>query len=572
MKPVYFTAALCCLVIQSAQSQTAIPVPDTLSGSSITLTMHQDSVQFFPGRFTQTLAFNQYSYLGPTLILNNGQNVSITVDNQIGDTTNVHWHGLHVSPRNDGGPHTMILNGMSWTPQFTVLDKASSFWYHPHFNGKTAEHAMRGAAGMIIVRDNEEAQLNLPRTYGVDDFPIIIQSSQLDSNNQFMPFGMQDSTLLVNGIPANNGYMAYLNVPAQVVRLRLLNAAGERTFNFGFIGNMPFKVIGSDGGLLSAPVSATRLRVSPGERYEILLDLTTLKGQSTYLVSYGSELPMGVQGGPTMPMSPGNPPMYSPLNGIDYNIFKITIGNPTANPVTSIPSALITVTPIPVAQSNITRTITMTSVDSLAMDGPFYFNQQLFDMDRIDYYIPINNTEIWELTNNSMVAHPFHIHNVQYYVLDRDGNLPPVYERGRKDVVLVKPNETVRFITKFETFTDTLVPYPFHCHILMHEEDGMMGQFLVVPRIAVGLNEVAALTKKLLLYPNPISTNEINIKLPEDNYAPLDIKIYDLTGKCVYVTKNTHQRTLGIIDLPAATYHIVASQDGKFYQTKFIKR
>lgn len=197
MKTFLLTTALCWLVVQLAFSQTAIPIPDTLSGNNIALTMHQDTVQFFSGQATQTLAFNQYSYLGPTLILNNGQNVSITVNNQIGDTTNVHWHGLHVSPTNDGGPHTMIMNGMSWNPQFTVLDKASTYWYHPHFHGKTAEHAIKGAAGIIIVRDNVEAQLNLPRKYGVDDFPIIIQSSQLDSNNQFMPFGMQDSTVLV---------------------------------------------------------------------------------------------------------------------------------------------------------------------------------------------------------------------------------------------------------------------------------------------------------------------------------------------------------------------------------------
>ncbi len=506
MKTSIFTSALCWFIIQSAYSQTPIPIPDTLSGSSINLTMHKDSIQFFPGQITQTLAFNQYAYLGPTLILNNGQNVSITVNNQIADTTNVHWHGLHVSSINDGGPHIMIMDGMNWNPQFTVLDKASTYWYHPHFHGKTAEHAIKGAAGIIIVRDVDEAQLNLPRTYGVDDFPIVVQSAQLDSNNQFMPFGMQDSTLFVNGARANYSYSAYLNLPAQVVRLRLLNAAGERTFNYGFTGNMPFKIIGSDGGLLSAPINATRIRVSPGERYEILLDLSTLNGQSVYLMSYGSELPTGVQGGPTMAMPPGNPPMDSPLNGVDYNILQLNIGSPTTNPVTSIPSTLVTVTPIPSAQSNITRPIEMTAQSMTSMDGPFYFNQQLFDMERIDYYIPIDNTEIWELTNSTMVAHPFHIHDVQFYVLDRDGNLPPVHERGRKDVVLVLPQETVRFIAKFETFTDTVVPYPFHCHILMHEDDGMMGQFLVVPAGFVGIYENFVLTQSIKVFPNPTST------------------------------------------------------------------
>jgi bilirubin oxidase len=569
MKTSILTTALCWLVIQSAHAQTAIPIPDTLSGNSIALTMHQDSVQFFPGQLTQTLAFNQYAYLGPTLILNNGQNVSITVNNQIGDTTNVHWHGLHVSPTNDGGPHIMIMDGMSWNPQFTVLDKASTYWYHPHFHGKTAEHAIKGAAGIIIVRDNDEAQLNLPRRYGVDDFPIIVQSAQLDSNNQFMPFGMQDSTVLVNGVRANYGSAAYLNVPAQVVRLRLLNAAGERTFNFGFTGNMPFKIIGSDGGLVNAPVNATRIRVSPGERYEILLDLSSMNGQSIYLMSYGSELPMGVQGGPTMPMPPGNPPMDSPLNGVDYNILQLNIGNPSANPVTSIPATLVTVTPIPASQSNITRSIEMTAINMMAMDGPFFFNQQLFDMERIDYYIPIDNTEIWELTNSTMVAHPFHIHDVQFYVLDRDGNLPPVYERGRKDVVLVLPQETVRFITKFETFTDTVVPYPFHCHILMHEDDGMMGQFLVVPAGFTGIDDNFVLTQNIKVFPNP-TFSFLQFDLPEND--AISYRITDMSGRVVQKQDNFSDNAIQVSQLNVGIYHIWFRAGDKFYSSKFQKQ
>lgn len=569
MKSIIASIALCCALAISANAQTPIPIPDTLSGNNITLTMHRDSVQFFPGQITQTLAFNQYSILGPTLILNNGQNKNITVNNQIGDTTNVHWHGLHVSPSNDGGPHTMIMDGMNWKPQFTVLDKASTYWYHPHFHGKTAEHAIKGAAGIIIVRDNDEAQLNLPRTYGVDDFPIIVQSAQLDSNNQFMPFGMQDSTVFVNGVRANYGYSAYLNVPAQVVRLRLLNAAGERTFNFGLSGNMPLKIIGSDGGLLNAPVNATRIRVSPGERYEVLIDLTGMNGQSVYLMSYGSELPSGIQGGPTMPMPPGSPPMDSPLNGVDYNVLHLIVGNQTINPVTTIPASLVTVSPIPSAQSNITRAVDMTAVDMMAMDGPFYFNNQLFDMERIDYHIPINNTEIWELTNNTMVAHPFHIHDVQFYILDRDGNIPPVYERGRKDVVLVKPNETVRFITKFETFTDTVTPYPFHCHILMHEDDGMMGQFLVVPSGFTGIDDNYVLTQSIKVFPNPTSSF-LQFELPGNELV--SYRITDMSGKVVQKQDTISVDSINVSQLSTGIYHIWFKSNEKYYSSKFQKQ
>lgn len=568
MKRFVFNLFILYLSGSHLSAQTALPIPDTLSGASISLNMHQDSVSFFPGTKTRTLSFNSFSYLGPTLILNNGEHVNITVNNQIGDTTNVHWHGLHVAPMNDG-PHNMIMDGMNWNPQFTVLDKASTYWYHPHFHGKTAEQAIKGALGMIIVRDNEEGALAIPRKYGIDDFPIIVQSVQLDGSNQFMPKGMQDSILIVNGTRGNYGYSSYLNVPSQVVRLRLLNASGERTFNFGFSGNTGFTIIGSDGGLLSAPVSATRIRISPGERYEILLNLTGMNGQSLSLMNFGSELPMGVQGGPTMPMPVGSPPMDSPLNGSDFNILTLNVGAQTPVPITGIPSTLAAVTPIPAAESDVTRSIHMTAVNQMAMDGPFFFNGQLFDMDRIDYYIPIDNTEIWELTNQTMVAHPFHLHDVQFYVLDRDGNPVSLHEKGRKDVVLVHPDETVRFITKFETFTDTVTPYVYHCHILMHEDDGMMGQFMVVPADFLGLDKNDVLTKKINVFPNPGSEN-ITIELPESNML-FDYRIFDQTGKLMISKDNYLSDNIHIAELKPGTYQLILRTGSTFYHSKIIK-
>jgi bilirubin oxidase len=270
-----------------------------------------------------------------------------------------------------------------------------------------------------------------------------------------------------------------------------------------------------------------------------------------------------------MPMPPGNPPMDSPLNGVDYNILQLNVGSPTSNPVTSIPSTLVTVTPIPAAQSNITRPIEMTAINMTAMDGPFFFNQQLFDMERIDYYIPINNTEIWELTNSTMVAHPFHIHDVQFYVLDRDGNLPPVHERGRKDVVLVLPQETVRFITKFETFTDTVVPYPFHCHILMHEDDGMMGQFLVVPSGFTSIDDNFVLTQSIKVFPNPTSSF-LQFELPENELV--SYRITDMSGKVVQKQDNFFGNTIHVSQLSQGIYHVWFRAGSKYYSSKFQKQ
>ncbi|HSH64297.1 MAG TPA: multicopper oxidase domain-containing protein [Bacteroidia bacterium] len=527
-------------------AQTQLAIPDTLAGPNYTLNMHQDSVQFFPtGNISHTYGFNQYQYLGPTLIFNKGSNVNITVNNQIGDTTTVHWHGIHLPSKWDGGPHTPILPSASWNPQFTVMDNAATYWYHPHMHMKTAEQAIKGAAGLIIVRDPIEAALTLPRKYGVDDFPLVIQVQQYDSLNQAMPLGMQDSTILVNGARANYGYSVYGNFPAQVVRMRILNASGERAFNFGFSGNKQFYQIASDGGLLDTPYLTTRVRLAPGERAEILLDLTGMNGQTLYLMSYASELTMGIQGGPTMPM-PGGPPMDSPLNGIDFNIMQINVVPQTVNPVTTIPTILTTNSPYTAGMANVTRTIRFTADSLMVMDGPFYFNDSTFNMMRIDYQIPLNNIEIWKLVNETMVAHPFHIHDIQFFVIDRNGNPPGPEESGRKDVVLLPPGDSLMFITKFEDFADTIVPFMYHCHILMHEDDGMMGQFVVIPS-TVGMTEIDVENDALVVYPNP-ATEKVHFQVKDiSTIKQLNIVIYDQTGRLIFQSAiNTSDSSIDI--------------------------
>ena len=521
-------------------AQTLLPIPDTLSGPNYVLNMHKDSVQFFSGNISHTYAFNQYKYLGPTLIFNKGTNVNITVNNQIGDTTTVHWHGIHLPSKCDGGPHTPMLPGATWTPSFTVMDNAATYWYHPHMHMETAEQAIKGATGLIIVRDPIEGALTLPRKYGVDDFPLIIQCQQYDSMNQAMPLGMQDSTLLVNGARASQGYTVNANFPAQMVRMRLLNASGERTFNFGFTANKQFKIIASDGGLLNNPVSTDRIRLAPGERAEIIIDLNGMNGQILHLMSYASELAMGIQGGPTMPMPVGSPPMDSPLNGIDFNIMQITVVPQTANPVTIIPSSLTTNVSYSSGQANATRTIRFTADSLMVMDGPFYFNGNSFDMMRVDYEIPLGSIEIWKLVNETMVAHPFHIHDVQFFLIDRSGNVPSAEELGRKDVVLVPPFDSVMFITKFEDFADTTIPFMFHCHILMHEDDGMMGQFIVKP-LSVGVNELKNSNNSLTIYPNPTS-NLVNI----DDKEITSISIFNALGEMIYTQNKMSTNSLQI--------------------------
>lgn len=563
----FLNFALSLISTAALAQSTPLFIPDTISGTNINLTIHHDSVQFFPGQISHTYAFNSNKYLGPTLIINKGSNLNITVNNQLQDTTTIHWHGIHVPAKWDGGPHTPILPGAGWNPQFTVMDHAATYWYHPHTHMKTAGQAIKGAAGFIIVRDANEAGLTLPRRYGIDDFPVVVQVQQYDSLNQAMPLGMQDSTILVNGGRNGYGYSVYANMPAQVVRMRLLNASGERVINFGFSGNMQFHQIASDGGLLNAPHQTTRVRLAPGERAEILLNLTGMNGQTLQMMCYGSELPMGVQGGPTMPM-PSGPPMDSPLNGVDYNLMQINVVAQTSNPVLTIPSMLTTNTPYDTSMASLTRTIRFTADSAMVMDGPFYFNGNSFDMMRVDYDIPINSIEVWKLVNETMVAHPFHIHDVQFYLIERSGVAPGPEELGRKDVVLVPPYDSVMFVTKFDDFADTLVPYMFHCHILMHEDDGMMGQFIVRP-MSVGMKD-AVIQNNFDLFPNPVKDI---LQLNSIAKDATEVMVYSIDGKLIPLTvlMKANSAEIDVRTLSGGVYIIKVKTEKGLSTKKFVK-
>ncbi|TNF47148.1 MAG: T9SS type A sorting domain-containing protein, partial [Bacteroidetes bacterium] len=379
----------------------------------------------------------------------------------------------------------------------------STNWYHPHLHMNTNKHVQKGIAGMIIVRDAEEAALSLPRTYGEDDFPIVVQTKGFDANNQIIIETALDTTLLVNGTKD-----PYLDAPAQWVRLRLLNGSSERYYNFGFSGNLPFKQIASDGGLLTAPVDLTRVMVAPGERAEIVIDLSALQGNTIQLMSYGAELASGIYGAAQPGMGAGQTiPNYAlnPLNGANFTVMDINVVAPTANPITSISAALTTHTPWLEANADALKTLTFTpqTMGPTAIQGPFLINNAMFNMDVINYQIPLDNIEVWTLVNQSPIGHPFHIHDVSFYILDINGTPPPPNMQGRKDVVHVPSgNGTVRFITKFENYANDTLPYMYHCHILTHEDMGMMGQFVVYDPL--GIKETQSTYK---LYPNPSNTS-----------------------------------------------------------------
>jgi bilirubin oxidase len=487
--------------------------------------------------------------LGPTLIMSQGDNVDILVDNQLSDTTTIHWHGMHVAPENDGGPHSIILPNTTWNPQFTVLDKAGLNWYHPHLHMRTDEHVSKGIAGLIIVRDTEEAGLNLPTNYGVDEFPIVLQTKGFDALGQILVHTDLDTSVMVNGTVD-----AVTDFPAQVVRMRVLNGSSQRVMELGFSDNRPFSIIGTDGGLLSAPVIKTRYRISPGQRVDILVDLTSSLGQNFQLMSYASELPNAIYGASQPGMGPGatnSLPDYTsnPLNGNNYELLDINVTAQTASPVLTIPSTLATFTPLLEADADITRDLLFTSAGAMGnLNGPFLINGSGFDMATINYTVPLDNIEIWSLTNQTPIAHPFHIHDVQFFILDINGNPPPPELQGYNDVVLVPAGMgNVRFIAEFNDHSNDSIPYMYHCHMLTHEDMGMMGQFLVVDPNA-GVEELQQV--QWSVYPNP-SKGSINI----DSQIQQELKVSNASGQLITQVKVQGLNSVEL-DLSPGVYYI----------------
>lgn len=569
MKKLFWTLVFCQMSLLSL-AQNPLFIPPTMTGTVFNLTVKDSVTQFFPGIYTNTYGINN-NILGPTLIVNKGDFVQLNVTNTLtgfGNSTTIHWHGLHVPADMDGGPHQIINQGSTWNAAFKIMNNAGTFWYHPHGEHKTDRHVSKGLAGMLIVKDDVEASLTLPRTYGVDDFPIVIQTKAFDVLNQIAVSTEEDTLVCVNGTPHS-----YLNTPAQVVRMRLLNGSSMRSYNIGFTDDMPFHIIASDGGLLDAPVAQTRLLIAPGERYEILIDLQGLVGDTIDMISYGSEMPNGIYGAATVTsMMGGTIPGYdlNPLNGADFQVLEMHIVPPTSTAVTTIPSTLISNTPWSVDSILTNRTLvfrpdTMGSATG-AVIGPFNISGFKFDMDIINITTYLNHTEKWRIQNQTGIAHPFHIHDVQFYLLNINGGAVPAHQRGMKDVVLVQPMEYIEFITKFEDFANDSIPYMYHCHLLHHEDDGMMGSFRVIDTSSVGVEEM--LISDITLYPNP-SSKQLHIQNLESHEFYV-LKIVNVLGEIVW-QENIENKTMQTIDVARFSegmYSVNLESKGRLFTKK----
>ena len=422
------------------------------------LTITAGKAELIPGKRTDTWGING-PYLSPTLRASQGDEVLINVTNDVNEPTSLHWHGMHLPAAMDGGPHQMIKPGATWSPTWTINQPAATLWFHPHLHGTTAQHVYRGVAGLFLLDDPESQVLELPHSYGVDDIPVIIQDKRFNSDRSlntespmFSDIGILGDEILVNGTHA-----PYFEATTTLVRLRVLNASNARIYNLGFNGNRVYSLIGTDSGLLEAPVAMTRLQLAPGERAELVVQVAP--GEDVMLRSFPPDL------------------------GMDFWAEQVNGGNDTFD-ILNIRTAgpLVESPPLPSDLVTIDRPeeATATTTRSFRLSGHSRINGEKMDMNRIDEAVTVGTSEIWEIRHGSGPIHSFHVHDVHFIVLDVDGQEPPAHLQGWKDTILIPRGTSVRIIARFDDYTDPEAPFMFHCHMLMHEDRGMMGQFVVV--------------------------------------------------------------------------------------------
>jgi cuproxidase len=464
---------------EAAPFTTPLPIPTLIDAATLRHTVNFKAMPgrhaFIAGKPTTTYGYSA-PILGPVIRVRRGDEVQMVVENHLDTATTVHWHGLLVPGHNDGGPQQLIQPGDRWRPVLKIDQPAATLWFHPHPHGDTARQIYMGLAGMMIIDDGSDARLGLPRTFGVDDLPIILQDRQFDPDGSIgydnktlepldIAYGSRGDTIIVNGAIA-----PVARVPASLVRLRLLNAANAQNYELRFGDRRTFHVIASDGGFVSAPVPVTQLIIAPAERFEVLVDFAD--GQPVMLET-GPDEQMGIFGR----VAPDASPDYVPLMRFEPTT--------TVRPVvTELPTHLIEPAPVNAASAVQRRQLVLNSGLCATRPGTsghaematvIGINGKPFDMSRIDIETKLGTTEVWEITSIGM-AHPFHVHGALFRVLSIEGQRPAQHLAGWKDTLLVE--DKAELLVIFDRPATHSHPFMFHCHILEHEEAGLMGQYV----------------------------------------------------------------------------------------------
>ncbi len=415
----------------------------------VTLTAATARIALLPGAPTDVFAYNG-SIPGPTLEVHEGDRVIIHFHNGLPEPTTVHWHGLNLPANADGSPYDPVAPGAGHDYVFTVgRGTAGTYWYHPHPDGRSGYQIAKGLFGAIIIRAADDPLAGIPerllilsdnrfRPDGSLDLPDPDSpQGQIDMEN-----GREGDVLFVNGrvmptLPIRSG---------AVQRWRVINASAARVYRLTLAGQTLMHV-GDDGGLFEQPAEVHEILVANSERVELLVRGAGQPGSRTTL----QDLPYDRYVPQTRPA--------------DWNQTRdvLTLAYAPDPPLAPavVPATLRVIPVLDTTQVVARRVVVMSQglINGMAMD-----------MNRIDFHAQLGTTEIWEIENVVGMDHPFHLHGFHFQVLDRNG--VPVTRRSWKDTVNVPRHETVRVIVRFDGYPGK---WMFHCHILDHEDQGMMG-------------------------------------------------------------------------------------------------
>ncbi|MBN8291847.1 multicopper oxidase domain-containing protein [Rhodobacter sp. NTK016B] len=433
----------------SAQRLAIPPILDTRATGRLALQAQPGRTSFGDGPAVVTAGFNQ-SYLGPTIVMQNGE-LATEVTNAIAEPVSTHWHGLLAPGSHDGGPHQPIDPGATWRPPLNIAQDPATLWYHSHIHERTAEQVYFGLAGVIHVTDGQDDARGLPSGYGVDDLTLVLQDRRFDRAGRMVyepsmmdvMHGFLGNRMLING---QSGATAV--VPEGIVRLRLLNGSNARIYTLFFDDTRPMHLVATDAGFLPAPIAIETLRLAPGERAEILVDF-----------------------------SAGPAPVLMSDPGQAYGVLQFATDGTLPSRITRLPERLDGILEDLIGAEVTTRQVSLDmGMGGMMMGGGFAINGRPYDMRRIDFEVALGSVERWHI-RSSMVAHPFHVHGVRFQVVTENGGPPLPENTGWKDTLLV-PGEA-EILARFDQPASAETPFMFHCHILEHEDAGMMGQFTV---------------------------------------------------------------------------------------------
>ncbi|HEV2783290.1 MAG TPA: multicopper oxidase domain-containing protein [Actinophytocola sp.] len=422
------------------------PYRRTLHTDFYHVTQREADVEILPGTTTRLYTYNG-AFPGPTIRAVRGRQVVIHQTNALPVHTSVHLHGAHVAPDSDGHPTDLIHTGHSKDYRYPNTQLAATLWYHDHAHHGEAESVFRGLAGFYLIRDLYEH--GLPS--GKYDIPLMFRDIHLDERARVVyqaPDPGGRNIVLVNGVP-----QPFFRVAARKYRLRLLNAANDRAFKFALSNGANLVQIASDGGLLPATVTTPVVELWPAERAEVIVDFSRLP--------IGAKVVLRNQFGES----------DAAVNLLRFEVTRRASDHsriPTDRELPDLP---------PLGLRNAVHRDVTVAFDPAQRH--FTLNGKTFDPDRVDFTVRQNQLEVWTVRNTDPVgfAHNFHVHLVQFRVLDRNGAPPPPGERGWKDTVTVGPGQTVRIASRFTGYTGR---YVFHCHLIDHATAGMMGQLEVV--------------------------------------------------------------------------------------------